>query len=43
MALLELDADATTALIADYPQVTLAVHASERQTSSPVRRNRSTR
>ena len=32
MALLELDADATTALIAGYPQVTLAVHASERQT-----------
>ncbi|MCB0939937.1 MAG: type I polyketide synthase [Mycobacterium sp.] len=32
MALLELDADATTALIAEYPQVTLAVHASARQT-----------
>ena len=32
MALLELDADVTTALIADYPDVTLAVHASPRQT-----------
>jgi phthiocerol/phenolphthiocerol synthesis type-I polyketide synthase A len=32
MALLELDADATTALIAEYPDVTLAVHASPRQT-----------
>jgi phthiocerol/phenolphthiocerol synthesis type-I polyketide synthase A len=31
MALLELDADATEALIADYPQVTLAVYASPRQ------------
>ncbi|ORB86283.1 polyketide synthase [Mycobacterium kansasii] len=31
MALLELDAGATEALIADYPQVTLAVHASPRQ------------
>ena len=31
MALLELDADAAEALIADYPQVTLAVHASPRQ------------
>lgn len=31
MALLELDAEAATALIADYPQVTLAVHASPRQ------------
>lgn len=32
MALLELDADAAEALIAGYPQVTLAVHASPRQT-----------
>jgi phthiocerol/phenolphthiocerol synthesis type-I polyketide synthase D len=31
MALLELDADAAEALIADHPQVTLAVHASPRQ------------
>ncbi|GBG36379.1 type I polyketide synthase [Mycobacterium montefiorense] len=31
MALLELDADAAAELIADYPQVTLAVHASPRQ------------
>ncbi|GLE52940.1 type I polyketide synthase [Mycobacterium montefiorense] len=31
MALLELDADAAAQLIADYPQVTLAVHASPRQ------------
>ncbi len=31
MALLELDADATQTLIADYPQLTLAVHASPRQ------------
>jgi acyl transferase domain-containing protein len=31
MALLELDAPATETLIADYPQVTLAVHASPRQ------------
>jgi phthiocerol/phenolphthiocerol synthesis type-I polyketide synthase D len=31
MALLELDASSTEALIADYPQVTLAVHASPRQ------------
>lgn len=31
MALVELDADATQALIADYPQLTLAVHASPRQ------------
>ena len=31
MALLELDADAAQAVIADYPQVTLAVHASPRQ------------
>ena len=31
MALLELDADAAEALIADYPQVTLAVYASPRQ------------
>ena len=31
MALLELDADAAATLIADYPQVTLAVHASPRQ------------
>src|SRR5208337_4961526 len=31
MALLELDAAATETLIADYPQVTLAVHASPRQ------------
>ncbi len=31
MALLELDAQATAALIADYPQLTLAVHASPRQ------------
>ncbi|OOK83881.1 acyl transferase domain protein [Mycobacterium kansasii] len=31
MALLELDADATESLIADYPQVTLAVYASPRQ------------
>ncbi|HJT95002.1 MAG TPA: acyltransferase domain-containing protein, partial [Mycobacterium sp.] len=32
MALLELDAAATEALIADYPDVTLAVYASPRQT-----------
>ena len=32
MALLELDASATEALIADYPDVTLAVYASPRQT-----------
>ena len=32
MALLELDAAATEALIADYPEVTLAVYASPRQT-----------
>ena len=32
MALLELDPEATAALIADYPDVTLAVHASPRQT-----------
>ena len=32
MALLELDAEATEALIADYPDVTLAVYASPRQT-----------
>jgi phthiocerol/phenolphthiocerol synthesis type-I polyketide synthase D len=32
MALLELDADGAEALIADYPQVTVAVHASPRQT-----------
>ncbi|WP_373169334.1 type I polyketide synthase [Mycobacterium marinum] len=31
MALLELDSDAAEALIADYPQVTLAVHASPHQ------------
>ncbi|KAA1251690.1 type I polyketide synthase [Mycobacterium simiae] len=31
MALLELDADATEALIADYPQVSLAVYASPHQ------------
>ncbi|WP_191498848.1 type I polyketide synthase, partial [Mycobacterium simulans] len=31
MALLELDADAAQALIADHPQLTLAVHASPRQ------------
>ena len=31
MALLELDPEATEALIADYPDVTLAVHASPRQ------------
>src|SRR5271166_3653503 len=31
MALLELDAEATVALIADYPDVTLAVYASPRQ------------
>ncbi len=31
MALIELDAPAAEALIADYPQVTLAVHASPRQ------------
>ncbi|UXA08637.1 type I polyketide synthase [Mycobacterium sp. SMC-2] len=31
MALLELDAEAAGALITDYPQVTLAVHASPRQ------------
>ncbi|OBA59288.1 polyketide synthase [Mycobacterium sp. 1100029.7] len=31
MALLELDADAAAAVIADYPQLTLAVHASPRQ------------
>jgi phthiocerol/phenolphthiocerol synthesis type-I polyketide synthase D len=32
MALLELDADAVASLLADYPEVTLAVHASPRQT-----------
>ena len=32
MALLELDAEGAEALIADYPQVTVAVHASPRQT-----------
>ena len=32
MALIELDPDAATALIADYPDVTLAVYASPRQT-----------
>ncbi|SPM37844.1 polyketide synthase [Mycobacterium numidiamassiliense] len=32
MAMLELDAAATEALIADYPQVTLAIYASPRQT-----------
>ena len=32
MALLELDAEATEALIADYPQVTLGIYASPRQT-----------
>jgi phthiocerol/phenolphthiocerol synthesis type-I polyketide synthase B len=32
VALLELDAEATEALIADYPQVSLAVYASPRQT-----------
>jgi phthiocerol/phenolphthiocerol synthesis type-I polyketide synthase A len=32
MALIELDADATAALIVDYPEVTLAVYASPRQT-----------
>jgi phthiocerol/phenolphthiocerol synthesis type-I polyketide synthase B len=32
VALVELDAEATAALIADYPQVTLAVYASPRQT-----------
>jgi phthiocerol/phenolphthiocerol synthesis type-I polyketide synthase A len=32
MALLELDADATDALIADYPQVTLGIYNSPRQT-----------
>src|SRR5271166_1010620 len=32
MALLELDAEATAALIADYPEVTLAVYASPGQT-----------
>ena len=32
VALLELDAEATTALIADYPQVSLAVYSSPRQT-----------
>ena len=32
MALLELDAEATETLIADYPEVTLAVYASPRQT-----------
>ena len=32
MALLELDAAATEALIADYPQVTLGIYASPRQT-----------
>ncbi len=31
MALLELDAEATQTLITDYPQLTLAVHASPRQ------------
>jgi phthiocerol/phenolphthiocerol synthesis type-I polyketide synthase A len=33
MALLELDAEATAALIADYPDLTLAVYASPRQTA----------
>ncbi|MEZ0340962.1 acyltransferase domain-containing protein [Mycobacterium sp. pV006] len=32
MALIELDADATAELLADYPDVTLAVYASPRQT-----------
>ena len=32
MALLELDAEATEALIAEYPEVTVAVYASPRQT-----------
>ena len=32
VALLELDADATAALIADYPEVSLAVYSSPRQT-----------
>ncbi len=32
MAMLELDADATEALIADYPQVTLGIYTSPRQT-----------
>ncbi|MFM8599374.1 MAG: type I polyketide synthase [Mycobacterium sp.] len=32
MALLELDAEATTALLAEYPDVTLAVYAAPRQT-----------
>ncbi len=32
VALLELDADATASLIADYPQVSLAVYSSPRQT-----------
>ncbi|MGA9360387.1 MAG: type I polyketide synthase [Mycobacterium sp.] len=32
MALLELDAEATEALIADYPQVSLGIYASPRQT-----------
>src|SRR6478735_2703224 len=32
MALLELDATGAEALIADYPQVTVAVHASPQQT-----------
>src|SRR6185295_3758734 len=32
MALLELDANGAEALIADYPQVTVAVYASPRQT-----------
>ncbi|MGO9030770.1 type I polyketide synthase [Mycobacterium sp.] len=32
LALLELDAEATSALLADYPDVTLAVHAAPRQT-----------
>ena len=37
MALLELDAEATASLIKDYPDVTLAVFASDRdKRSSPV-------
>ena len=32
MALLELDAEATEALLADYPEVAIAVYASPRQT-----------
>ncbi|TGN56073.1 acyltransferase domain-containing protein, partial [Mycobacterium tuberculosis] len=32
MALLELDAEATEALIADYPEVSLGIYASPRQT-----------